>query len=51
MQTYTQSWLNDELLDVLIRPAAKSLAATPTSEISNVDLLFSLRQFMVIGAK
>ncbi|HTK60806.1 MAG TPA: NAD(P)/FAD-dependent oxidoreductase [Pseudonocardia sp.] len=50
-EQYGRRRLNDELLDVLIRPAAKSLAAAPASEISIVDLLFSLSRFMGIGAE
>lgn len=50
-EQYGRRRLNEELLDVLIRPAAKSLAAAPASEISIVDLLFSLSRFMGIGAE
>jgi oxygen-dependent protoporphyrinogen oxidase len=50
-EQYARRRLNDELLEVLIRPAAKSLAAAPADEISKVDLLFSLSRFMGIGAR
>jgi oxygen-dependent protoporphyrinogen oxidase len=50
-EEYTRRLLNEEILDRIVGPSVKSMAAAPARTVSNNDLLFMLNRFTGLGSK
>lgn len=50
-EQYTRRRLNTEILERIVAPSVKSMAAAPASVVSNNDLLFMLHRYTGLGSR